>query len=335
MLKIVSFFTLISLPLLVEAIVGGKDVTDPHKYPWMVQVITYRDHDNTFRSCGGSIISKTVVMTAAHCVRNKGGNVAKFAKIYFGNSNLNSEEIVDIYAAFIKIHPQAFNEATRIWENDIALLLFSNELPFSNSIQPISLPNQNYTDAILLDTSKTKLIATGWGRQFQKSLKDRPIVPRGGGGARYAGVTEGVGANNWLIQRFRNAKSTNNLHFLEFYYRTPEDSIGIRRYIFPKIFANINEQKRSMIFASGKVPRSQSTCKGDSGGPLMRQDMETGDIQVIGIISGGKPYGSNDCSSINPNHFTRVSKHVPWIRENSNYLHVKYGGNPWLKSRTF
>ena len=226
-------------------------------------------------------------------------------------------------------------------ENDIALLLFSNELPFSNSIQPISLPNQNYTDAILLDTSKTKLIATGWGRQFQKSLKDRPIVLRGKRGARDTRVTGGVGGaifkpnNSTLIQRFRNAKSTNNLHFLEFYYRTPEDSIGIRRYTFPKIFANINEQKRSMIFASGKVPRSQSTCKGDSGGPLMRQDMETGDIQVIGIISGGKPYGSNDCSSINPNHFTRVSKHVPWIRENSNYLHVKYGGNPWLKSRTF
>ena len=108
-------------------------------------------------------------------------------KYYCVISNLNSEQIVDIYAAFIKIHPLAFNEATRIWDNGIALLLFSNELPFSNSIQPISLPNQNYTDAILLDTSKTKLIATGWGRQFQKSLKDRPIVPRGGGGANHVG----------------------------------------------------------------------------------------------------------------------------------------------------
>ena len=312
MLKIVSVLTLIYLPLFVEAIVGGNDVTDPHQYPWMVQVITYRDYDNTFRSCGGSIISKTVVMTAAHCVRNKCGNVAKFAKIYFGHSNLNSEEIVDIYAAFIKIHPQAFNSTTRLWENDIALLLFSNELPFSNSIQPISLPNQNYTDAILLDTSKTKLIAAGWGRKFQKSLKDRPIVP---GGARYTGVTGSVGSagvaggtmfksnkkkgckstqnikksNNWLIQQLRrNAKSTNNLQFLELYYRTPEDSIGIKRYIFPNFdkFTNINEQKRSTIWASGKVPRSQSTCKGDSGGPLMRQDMETGNIQVIGIISG-------------------------------------------------
>ena len=101
-------------------------------------------------------------MTAAHCVSNRRGNVAKFAKISLGHSNMNSEEIVDIYAASIKIHPQALNENARIWENDIALLLFSNELPFSNSIQPISLPNQIYTDAILLDTSKTKLIAAGW-----------------------------------------------------------------------------------------------------------------------------------------------------------------------------
>ena len=297
--------------MFVEAIVGGKDATDPHQYPWMVQVITYKDYKE-YGSCGGSIISKTVVMTAAQCVRNRRGNVVKFAKISLGHSNMNSEEIVDVYTSFIKIHPQALNETTRIWENDIALMLFSNELPFSNSIQPISLPNQNYIDAILFDTSKTKLIAAGWGRTFQK---------------------------NWHYQQFRRkAKSTNNLQFLELYYRTPQESIGIKRYtyVFPKLdkFANINEQKRSKIWASGKVPKSQSTCSGDSGGPLMRQDMETGDIQVIGIISGGRPYSSYDCSSVNPNYFTRVSKHVPWIHENSNFLHSKYGGNPSPSPKT-
>ena len=151
-LKIISVLTLISIPLFVEAIVGGKDVTDPHQYPWMVQVIAYKAYNNRYGSCVGSIISKTVVMTAAHCVRN-----TKFAKISLGHSDMNSEEIVDIYAASIKIHPQALNENTRIWENDIALLLFSNELPFSNSIQPISLPNQIYTDAILLILARQNL----------------------------------------------------------------------------------------------------------------------------------------------------------------------------------
>ena len=84
--KVISVFTLIFLPLFVEAIVGGNSVTDPHKYPWMVKVTAY------FGLCGGSIISKNMVMTAAHCVRNKRGNVAKFAIISLGHSNLNSDK---------------------------------------------------------------------------------------------------------------------------------------------------------------------------------------------------------------------------------------------------
>ena len=55
------FLTLNLLPLLVEAIIGGS-FAKPHEYPWIVGVV-----DNSGK-CGGTIISKNLVITAAHCV---------------------------------------------------------------------------------------------------------------------------------------------------------------------------------------------------------------------------------------------------------------------------
>ena len=60
-------------PLFVDAIIGGKYVTNSHEYPWMVQVISYDiDIGETYRKlsnyalCGGAIISENMILTAAH-----------------------------------------------------------------------------------------------------------------------------------------------------------------------------------------------------------------------------------------------------------------------------
>ena len=268
-------------------------------------------------------------MTAAHCVKSQNGNVAKFVRISAGHSNLNSDEIVDIVVETIKIHPQ-YAGKINLWENDIALLKLSKELQFKKSIQPIDLPNQNYTDAILLDTSKTKLIVAGWGRSFQIPEEEvKPFKDKG------FNTTQSIKEFlEWHKNFTKKAKTTKNLKFLEFYYRTPEECIRVIKIMLPffERYVNANKLKRGTICASGRVPEIQSACYGDSGGPLMRQDLVTGNFQVIGIAS----IVYSGCSTVLSNSFTKVSRYVQWIHENSDlsrgdhYFKRKYT-NPWLK----
>ena len=80
------FLTLNLLPLLVEAIIGGS-FAKPHEYPWIVGVV-----DNSGK-CGGTIISKNLVITAAHCVSDIDETYSDELFIYMGNSDLTSSFI--------------------------------------------------------------------------------------------------------------------------------------------------------------------------------------------------------------------------------------------------
>jgi hypothetical protein len=49
-----------------ERIINGQNAPEG-RYPWFTRVVGTRVSDGTLRGCGGSLIAKDLVLTAAHC----------------------------------------------------------------------------------------------------------------------------------------------------------------------------------------------------------------------------------------------------------------------------
>ena len=106
----VSFFIEISI---VEAIIGGESVLNPHEFPWMVGVRTKSG------KCGGSIITKNLIMTAAHCIFNsKTQELNQEISILMGHSNISSALIKKESVKSVLVHPQ--NDKKQYY-NDVQL----------------------------------------------------------------------------------------------------------------------------------------------------------------------------------------------------------------------
>lgn len=64
------------------------------------------------------------------------------------------------------------------------------------------------------------------------------------------------------------------------------------------------------LCAGGEL--GKDSCKGDSGGPLMAKDPDTGNWITSGIVS----IGPNDCGKFGvPGVYTSVKEYMCWITE--------------------
>merc|ERR1712112_496303 len=129
-------------------IVGGQD-TELHEYPWQVLV----SWNGQIPWCGGTLISSTHVLTAAHCTD---GDTASNVKVLLGEHNITDSDFNRVDVAQIINHP---NYIRRTLDNDYAILRLANPVAFTNKVSPACLPaDLDVTYAGDLAT------ATGWGK---------------------------------------------------------------------------------------------------------------------------------------------------------------------------
>ncbi|OOQ84584.1 Mite allergen Eur m 3 [Penicillium brasilianum] len=128
-----------------ETIVGGTTARTG-EFPYQVSVQT------TTHKCGGSIIDKDHILTAAHCVD---GIRADRLRIRAGSNQHNSGGKL-VKVANVTQHSQ-YDAATI--KNDIAVLKLASSLEFGSLISAVELPSS----ADDTPPAGTRCSVTGWG----------------------------------------------------------------------------------------------------------------------------------------------------------------------------
>ena len=144
-------------------ITGGSE-TEVNEYPWMAYVAT-----RWGSMCGGSLISKDWVITAAHCVGS--GDPADI-RVDLGQHDLFSATeavLVRKYLSEVHIHPDWDSQTI---SNDVALLKLDKPLDFSqvSHVRPICLP----TGSENFEGSAAKV--AGWGMTSTSTGTSRVLL---------------------------------------------------------------------------------------------------------------------------------------------------------------
>ncbi|NP_001166253.1 serine protease homolog 93 precursor [Nasonia vitripennis] len=127
-----------------ERIVSGQDAPDG-KFPYQVALKYFGLY-----FCGGSIIDKRWILTAAHCLRNRS---PEFIKVYAGSNKLTDEKAQFYQAEYLTYHE---NFTMKYLDNDIGLIRVIEDMDFNEHVQPIALPTDDTTD-------NTSVVLSGWG----------------------------------------------------------------------------------------------------------------------------------------------------------------------------
>ncbi|KAH8384707.1 hypothetical protein KR093_005657, partial [Drosophila rubida] len=130
-------------------IVGGT-ATTIGSFPWQISLQRNGGH-----SCGGSIYSGNIIVTAAHCLQSVSASVLQ---VRAGSSYWSSGGVVSKVASF-RNH-EGYNANTMV--NDIAVIRLSSSLSFSSNIKAIGLASWAPANGAAASVS-------GWGTQSSGS----------------------------------------------------------------------------------------------------------------------------------------------------------------------
>lgn len=251
-------------------------------FPWAALLIYRRG----IQGCGGVLISRNFVVTAAHCLNGSSYNIhgplkaVRLAEyntlanpdcVFMSSNEDCNNDTINVGVKAFKIHPD-YDQNDPQQYHDIGLIELAEAVKYSDFLQPICLPD--VTSSINFNDGKKRTFhVCGWGRtNFFHNLPRilSPVKLK----ARLPFVKPSVCNNAYKDQNLRLGPG--------------------------------------QICAGGR--RREDSCAGDSGSPLMYYDKNYEDWVLIGIVS----QGPSDCGQQDkPGIYTNVEYYLDWIQENA------------------
>jgi len=260
-------------------IVGGVPAREGD-WPWQVFVF------NGEGLCGGSIIAKRWILTAAHCVFDQKGTLVKpdRFRILEGTQDVDKAGIKRGHLLGVArvIPHEDYRGPTH--ENDIALLQLAGDARSA----PVTYGG---ADAAPLETPGRIATVTGWGR-LKFIYKD----PNQG--------WIDAAANQKIPEADLGRYETTKLMQLD--VPLVGSDACHASYARQEIDKGIIDAR---TLCAGVAEGGKDSCQGDSGGPLVVRD-ESGFYRQVGVVSWGLGCGVPGF----PGVYTRVSAFQPWLQ---------------------
>ncbi|CAL1266411.1 unnamed protein product [Larinioides sclopetarius] len=149
-------------------IVGGRKAI-PGSWPWQVSLRLIQEEPFS-HWCGGALINKQWVLTAAHCFKNHNLDVRRWNVLLGKHFRIVPDDTEQIrYMESVFIHPKykGLNETSvsMSWlerkQHDLALIKLNAPVTVTDYISPVCLPTANYTIPV-----GTVCYVTGWGETY-------------------------------------------------------------------------------------------------------------------------------------------------------------------------
>eukprot|EP00092_Neocalanus_flemingeri_P007808 GFUD01008429.1.p1 GENE.GFUD01008429.1~~GFUD01008429.1.p1 ORF type:complete len:758 (+),score=132.02 GFUD01008429.1:578-2851(+) len=276
---VVATCGILPLPDFTHAVSGEGEINAP----WAVSIGEYVEED-WIHSCTGSMITSSIILTAAHCITSVYYNQSS-TRIKAGlNNPQNSRGGQESKIRKAVVHDNWLQEGERILYYDIALMFIEDRFILGTKIALLCLPiaTKPPTNSLPPSMIGANIITVGWGRD------DDDVI-----GAEITSIEYAIRSHMECNSKYNTTSGRERKRLLRQLPRLIEDT---------------------QFCGENSLSDDIGTCNGDSGGPTFVRNWISNRerFTIVGVTSG-----SPGCGGKLPDFYTFVAHEeiLSWIHK--------------------